>query len=145
MKNTTIVVGMSLAIAVAATAAGAEITIDCPAELPAAAMKIVAVPGGWQPFISSPLFLHSAGPIAGPPERLGQMMGETTRRTKTESTVVYGSLDIGTPDGVWFQCDYGEGNEFSLAKKLPAGTKSCVVKSKKGEKAGQNDLDIKCK
>jgi hypothetical protein len=130
---------------VANAAVGAEITIVCPAELPANAMKIVTTPHGWQPFISSPLFLHSAGPIAGPPERLGQMVGETTRKTKTESTVEYHSLDAPYPEGVWFSCDYGEGNEFSIAKKLDAGIKSCVVKYKKGDKAGQNDLDIKCK
>jgi hypothetical protein len=108
-------------------------------------MKIVKTPRGWQPFISSPLFLHSAAPIAGPPERLGQMVGKTTRNTKTESTVEYHSLDAPYPEGVWFQCDYGEGNEFSIAKKLAPGIKSCVVTYKKGEKAGQNDLDIKCK
>lgn len=124
---------------------GAQVSIVCPSELPAEAMKIVTAPDGWKPFVSSPLFLHSASPIAGPPERLGQLMGETTRRTKSESIVLYQSLDVGTPEGVWVQCDYGEGNEFSRTKKLPAGIKSCVVKSKKGEKTGQNELEIQCK
>ena len=133
-----------LAVA-AGTATASETAIICPKELPAEALKIVHAPHGWQAFVSSPLYLHSAAPIAGPPERLGQMRGETKRRTKTQLTVEYHSLDAAFPEGVWFQCDYGEGNEFSLAKKLPAGIKSCVVKYRKGEKAGQNDLDIKCR
>lgn len=126
-------------------AASSEQTIVCPTELPADAMKIVKSPQGWQPFISSPLYLHSAAPIFGPPERLGRIIGRTTTRPKGESTVEYDDLDSPPPEGVWFSCDYGDGNEFSIAKKLPAGIKSCVVKYRKGEKAGQNDLDIKCK
>jgi hypothetical protein len=126
-------------------AAAAEITIACPKELAPDALKIAKTPPGWQPFISSPLYLHSAAPIAGPPERLGQIVGETTRNTTTETTIEYRSLDAPYPEGVWFQCDYGEGNEFSIAKKLPTGIASCVVRYRKGAKAGQNDLDIKCK
>lgn len=135
---------LSALFALTATATGAETTITCPKELPADALKIVKAPQGWQPFISSHLYLHSAAPIAGPPQRLGQMVGVTTRSTKTESTIEYHSLDAPYPEGVWFQCDYGEGNEFSIARKLPPGLKSCVVKYRKGEKAEQNDLDIKC-
>jgi hypothetical protein len=132
--------------AIAATAAsGAEMTIVCPTELPAEAMKIVTTPRGWQPFISSPLYLHSAAPIAGPPERLGRMVGRTTKRPRGEWTVRYDDLDAPFPEGVWFSCDYGEGNEFSIAKKLDDGVKSCVVKGKKGEKSGHNYLDITCK
>lgn len=124
---------------------GAASKIVCPAELPADTIKIAAPPNGWQPFISSPLYLHSAAPTAGPPERLGRMVGRTTNRTRGQSTVRYDNLDAPYPDGVWFSCDYGEGNGFSVAKKLPAGIKSCVVKYKNGEKAGQMDLDIQCK
>lgn len=136
---------LSASFALTATATGAETTITCPKELPADTLKIVEAPQGWHPFISSPLYLHSGAPIAGPPERRGQMVGVTTRSTQTESTIEYHSLNAPYPEGVWFQCDYGEGNEFSIAKKLTPGTKSCVVKYRKGEKAGQNDLDIKCR
>lgn len=132
-------------IVTANAASGVELTIVCPTELPAEAMKIVSAPPGWQSFISSPLYLHSAAPIAGPPERLGRMVGRTINRPKGEWTVVYDALDAPFPEGVWFSCDYGEGNEFSIAKKLDVGIKSCVVHGKKGGKAGQNTLDIKCK
>ena len=135
----------ALLIATASAASGVGIAIVCPTELPAEAMKIVTAPHGWQPFISSPLYLHSAAPIAGPPERLGRMVGRTINRRKGEWMVEYDSLDAPFPEGIWFSCDYGEGNEFSIAKKLDAGIKSCVVHGKKGEKAGQNSLEINCK
>ena len=144
MKNAHLAVAGLLALA-AISVAAAEIAIVCPTELQPEAMRIVTTPSGWQPYISSPLYLHSAAPIFGPPERLGQLRGQTIKRSKGESTVQYDGLDSPLPEGVWFSCEYGEGNQFSVAKKLPAGIKSCVVKYKKGEKAGQNDLDIKCK
>lgn len=144
MKNSKLALAALLALAATAVAA-AEITIVCPTELPSEALRIVTVPSGWQPYISSPLYLHSAAPIFGPPERLGQIRGQTIKHSKGEPTVQYDELDSPPPEGVWFSCEYGEGNEFSLAKKLPAGIKSCTVKYTKGEKAGQNDLDIKCK
>lgn len=124
---------------------GAEISLVCPTQLPAESIKIATVPEGWQPFISSPLYLHSAAPIAGPPERLGRMVGRTIKGARGESITLYGNLDAPYPEGLWLSCDYGVDNAFSIAKKLPAGVKACVVRSKKGEKAGQNDLDIKCK
>lgn len=131
---------------IACTAAmGAEIIIACPAELPADALKIVKTPNGWQPFVSSPIYLHSAAPIAGPPERLGRMAGRTLKRPKGEWAVQYDDLDAPYPEGVWFSCDYGSGNEFSIARKLEPGVRSCVVRGKKGEKAEQSDLVIRCK
>lgn len=144
MKSTQFSIPALLAL-LSTAATGAEITIVCPTELPAEAMKIVTTPHGWRPFIASPLYLHSAAPIFGPPERLGRIIGRTTKRPNGESTVQYDDLDSPPPEGVWFSCDYGDGNQFSIAKKLDAGIKSCVVKYRKGEKAGQKDLDIKCK
>jgi hypothetical protein len=123
----------------------AEQVIVCPSELPADSLKMVKIPSGWTPFITSPLYLHNAAPIAGPPERLGRMIGKTIRKTKDEWIDEYVSLDAPFPEGVWFSCDYGEGNEFSLARKLEAGTTSCVVHGRKGEKAGQYMFDVRCK
>lgn len=139
---------LALAAVISMTAGAsiaAELNIVCPAELPAEALKIVTPPHGWKPFVSSPLYLHNAAPIAGPPERLGRMIGRTTKKANNEWTDEYGSLDAPFPEGVWFTCDYGAGNEFSIAKKLDAGIKSCIVKGRKGEKSGQNTFDIKCK
>ena len=120
-------------------------TIVCPAELPAEALAIVAAPHGWRPFISSPMYLHNAAPIFGPPERLGRIIGRTIKRPNGESTAQYDDLASPPPEGVWLVCDYGEANQFSIAKKLPDGVQGCTVKYKKGEHGGQNDIDIKCK
>ena len=71
------------------------------------------------------------------------MVGKMVKQTKTEWTETY-SLDGVFPDGKWFKCDYGVGNEFSLSKKLDDTVKSCVVKGRKGSKFGQHIFDIKC-
>jgi len=121
----------------------AEQTISCPPELPPEALKIAERGDGWKPFVGSPLYLHDAAPIAGPPVRLGTIMGKMQKRGKNEWTETY-QLDVGYPEGVWFQCAYGESNSHTLAKKLDASIKSCVVKGKAGSKFGQNIFDIRC-
>jgi hypothetical protein len=125
-------------------AASAEQTIVCPPELPAASLRIAAVPQGWKPFISSQLYLHDAAPIAGPPEQLGTLVGKMVKHSKTEWTDTY-DLDYPAPEGKWFMCGYGVGNEFTISKRLDDSTKSCVIKGKKGEKFGQHIFDITCK
>lgn len=125
-------------------ALGAVQQIVCPSELPEASMKVISVPPGWKSYISSPMYLHNAAPIDGPPERLGTLIGKTVKESKTAWTQKY-NLDRSFPDGKWFKCDYGMLNDFSLAKKLNDDTKECTVNGKKGEKAGQNVFEIICK
>lgn len=72
------------------------------------------------------------------------MVGQTLKRRKGEWAVRYDDLDAPYPEGVWFSCDYGPGNEFSIAKKLDAGVKSCVVTGKKSDSAGPPGIAIKC-
>ncbi|MDP3669237.1 MAG: hypothetical protein Q8R69_06070 [Telluria sp.] len=126
-----------------AAAMGAEQSIICPAELQPESLQFRSAPAGWMPTVSSPLYLHDAAPISGPPERLGTMVGKMVKQSKTEWTETY-SLDGVFPDGKWFKCDYGVGNEFSLSKKLDDSVKACVVKGRKGSKFGQHAFDIKC-
>lgn len=71
------------------------------------------------------------------------IMGKMQKRGKNEWTETY-QLDAGCPEGVWFQCAYGESNSHTLAKKLDASVKSCMVKGKAGSKSGQNIFDISC-
>lgn len=117
--------------------------INCPLELPPEAMTIAERGDGWQPFVSSPLYLHDAAPIAGPPDRLGTIMGKTQKRGKAEWTETY-KLDVGYPEGVWFQCSYGVSNSHTLSIKLDNSVKSCVVKGTVGTKFGQNIFEIRC-
>lgn len=126
------------------TACAADQTIVCPPELPAASLSIANVPQGWTPFISSQLYLHDAAPISGPPNRLGTLVGRITKISKTEWIDSY-DLDYSAPEGKWFMCGYGVGNEFTISKPLDDNTKSCVIRGKKGAKFGQNIFDIKCK
>jgi hypothetical protein len=132
-----------ITLAVLGTAPAAEEVITCPLELPAEAMKITPRNDNWKPLVTSPLYLHDAAPIAGPPERQGIIMGKMEKRHANEWTERY-NLDVGYPEGVWFQCAYGANNSHTLSKKLESSVKSCVVKGKVGTKLGQNIFEIKC-
>jgi hypothetical protein len=143
MKNPELVIALFLVLASQA-ASSAEQRIVCPTELPAASLGLKSPVAGWTAFISSPLYLHDAAPIAGPPERLGTLIGEMTKETKTEWAETY-SLDAPYPEGKWFKCAYGENNAFSLSQRLSDGTKECTVKGKLGSKMGQHIFDIVCR
>lgn len=121
----------------------AEEVITCPLELPAEIMAITPRGDDWKPLVISPLYLHDAAPIAGPPERQGTIIGKMEKRSATEWTEHY-NLDVGYPEGVWFQCAYGANNSHTLSKKLDSSLKSCMVKGSIGTKFGQNIFEIKC-
>lgn len=123
--------------------AAAQIIV-CPAELPAEAVQITKAPTGWRSATVSPVYLHSAAPTFGPPEKLGVLIGKTVGGRGGEFAVVYTQLNFAPADGLWFSCSYGTGNEFSLARRLDARIKSCVVNYRNGAKEGQNSLDIRC-
>ena len=125
------------------SAQSAEQTIVCPTELAAESVRVAVAPKGWQPYVASPLYLHSAAPVAGPPERLATIIAKT-KKSKSEWVETY-NLDVKYPEGVYFTCSYGAGNEFVISKKLSADVKSCVVKGRKGEHVGQNAFDITCR
>ena len=133
-----------LAAAISLRAVAAEQFIVCPAELPAEAVRITNAPSGWRSSTMSPVYLHSAAPTFGPPEKLGALIGKTIQGRRGEFTVEYDQLNFAPADGLWFTCSYGTGNEFSLARRLDASISSCVVKYRKGDKEGQNRLDIRC-
>lgn len=131
-------------VLLAPLAAGEEQRIECPGEIPQASVKLTSTPPGWQTYVAAPLFLHNAAPTSGPPQDLGQMIGDTVRKSKTEWIDKY-SLEGRYPNGKWLQCDYGVLNEISLSKRLDDDTKECTISGKKGEKAGQNLFTIRCR
>jgi hypothetical protein len=115
----------------------AEQTVTCPIEIPEASIRIANTPAGWQPYVASPLFLSSAGAMAGPPE--------TWKKGKTEWSTTYDLDGAGFAAGKWMECRYGEYDEVTLSKRLDDRTKSCTVHFSKGEKAGQRTVKIHCK
>lgn len=124
--------------------AAASEPIVCPAELPTESLRLAVALKGWTPYVSAPMYLHSASPVAGPPERLGAMVGVTKQKSKTEWIDTY-TFNGKYPEGVYFTCSYGEGNQVVISKKLDASIKSCLIKGKKGEHVGQNEFEINCR
>jgi hypothetical protein len=62
------------------------------------------MPVGWRGYVSSPVLLHNAAPLNGPPDNLGTLMGETIKETRTAWIIRY-SLNGAFPKGKWFTCD----------------------------------------
>lgn len=106
----------------------------CPRSIPEASLHPVAPGQAWTPFVSSPLYLSSAGPADGPPERLGVLRERDATKTKTGWRRTY-ALDGQYPDGKWLRCDYGAFGEVSLAKRLPDEISKCTVTGTKGAHA----------
>jgi hypothetical protein len=143
MKIRTILVASLLAGSLPTVADGAPITHFCPQSLPEASIHLRTPGSEWKPFISSPLYLSSAAPADGPPERLGVLRGSNETRTKRGWTQKY-ALQGPYPEGKWLRCDYGTFGEVSLAKRLPDDTQECTVTGKKGEHAGENQIEVRC-
>lgn len=116
---------------------------ECPQSIPQSSVHLVAPKPSWKPFVSAPLYLNSAAPADGPPERLGILRGEDQKSTKSAWTYKY-SLAGPFPEGKWLRCDYGTLGGFSLASRLPDEVQECTVKGRKGEHAGENIIEVWC-
>ena len=131
-------------LAASSLAAAASFKIDCPAQIPNSSLRVADTPAGWRATVVSPLFLHNAAPLDGPPINLGTLIGESLKDTPNHWITRY-PLNGEFPKGKWITCDYGLLNEVSLSKRLPDETKECTVTGRKGKYAGQNTFDIVCR
>ena len=131
-----------LAALVPGTAMGAQI-VECPRNLPAASIQLANAPAGWRFFAESPLYLHAAEPMTGPPEQLGHLIEDSMKNSKDEWTYTY-TLDGPFPDGKWLQCSYGAHSELTLSTRLNDATKRCTISYRKGKKAEQREIRIRC-
>ena len=121
----------------------APATYLCPQSIPETSVHLVAPGSEWKPFVSSPLYLSSAAPADGPPERLGVLREGNKTKTKRGWTQTY-ALQGSYPEGKWLRCNYGSFGEVSLAKRLPDDTQECTVTGKKREHAGENQIEVRC-
>lgn len=48
------------------------------------------------------------------------------------------------PEGKWLSCDYGDGNDVMIGRRIDDDTYECTVKYVKN-RLGYNDFDIRCK
>jgi hypothetical protein len=117
--------------------------IECPASISGSSVQLTNPPQGWKLFVPDSLYLHSAAPIDGPPEQLGDLADFSERRHGKESSYTY-RLDSNFPDGKWIKCSYGVNGEVTLSKRIDDNTTQCTFVYRKGVKAGQNDIRIAC-
>lgn len=124
--------------------AAPEGSLECPALIPQSSVQINGTAAGWLPYVASPLYLHAAAPMNGPPAMKGDLVDFQETRGKAEWSYTY-SLDGDFRDGKWLQCTYGEHNQVTLSRRLPDDTKECKFIYKKAAKAGQHDIKIFCR
>jgi len=115
-----------------------------PAACPDAVAVTVPPVAGWKSPGTAELYLNSAAPISGPPDRRGDLANFTRKQTKDEWIETY-DLDRPFPDGKWLECGYGTHNEVTLAQPLPESAKRCTFTYRKGAKAGQRSIKIECR
>lgn len=118
--------------------------LECPTSIAEKSIQLVDTPKGWTTFTASPLYLHGAAPMSGPPEKLGELSDYKQSRRKNELAYTY-QLDGKFPEGKWLSCTYGESDQVIFARRLPDDTNVCVITSRKGKYVGQNDIKIDCK
>lgn len=118
--------------------------LECPAFIAETSVKLVDTPAGWTAFSSSPLYLHGAAPMSGPPEKLGVLADYHETKRNQEISYTY-QLDGHFPEGKWLACTYGEGDQVTLSKRLDNTVRVCIFRYRKGKHVGQNDVAISCK
>jgi len=128
---------------ISAPLAASKIYPTCPASVQESAIKVQNVPVGWVSYVARPMYLSGAAPTDGPPQQKGELVNDSERRKKNETTYIY-HLDGPYPEGKWLECSYGGYGEIALAKKLADSITRCAFTYKKGQKAGQSDIKIEC-
>jgi hypothetical protein len=121
--------------------AAAPQRIECPKEVGAATIRLVARPDGWKPYQSMPLKLNSAAPTGGPPELHADLAQFTTKRSKTVRVDTY-DLSPPHPGGIWMKCGYGAANEITLHKRLNDHIAQCTFTQ---NNADPSNIEIVCR
>lgn len=126
------------------TASAATPLIECPASISQRSLQLIDTPPGWSTFVGSPLYLHAAAPMSGPPEQLGELSDFRQQRVKNGWIDTY-RLDGKFPEGKWLACRYGGTGQLTLAKRLDDSIDSCTFTYRPGEHVGENKIAITCR
>jgi hypothetical protein len=129
------------------SSAGTRIT--CPDVYPSGLLATKGVPDKWTGIAHVPgpgLLLHSAGVIAGPPQRKPQgIQRGVEKKTKKGLEIEFSALDAFTePLEKWVYCAYGGDGEVQLLQRIPDDTKTCVAALTKTP-YGSYSIDTMCK
>lgn len=79
----------------------------------------------------------------GPPERLGYLIEDQVQKRSGQEIYTY-KLEGPFPEGKWLQCSYGVSGEVTLSRRMDDKIGTCSFSYRKGEKAGQNHIQIAC-
>lgn len=126
------------------TASIAAPPIVCPSSIPQRSIQLTDPPPGWNAFVGSPLYLHNAAPMSGPPEQLGELSDFRQKRIKDGWIHTY-RLDGKFPEGKWLACRYGGTGQLTLARRLDDSIEACTFTYRKGEHVGQHEIAILCR
>lgn len=135
---------LAYAMASMALTLHAETTPACPTAIQPESIQLNAIPAGWTSYVAAPLYLHSAAPMDGPPEELGELAGFRQEKIPGGWRHRY-DLDIVFPHGKWLVCRYGASGHVTLARKLDDSFRTCSFSYRKGEHVGENRISITCK
>ncbi|MES2149472.1 MAG: STY0301 family protein [Pseudomonadota bacterium] len=118
-------------------------SIKCPLKVSADSIQVAKPPTGWTPFVATEFWLHSAGPMDGPPADLAVLMGEEPTKRSDRKAVTKWNLSGVFSGAKWIACNYGQGNEVILSQRINDTTKECIVTSSEHE-FGRVSIEITC-
>lgn len=121
-----------------------EYRVECPVSIETDALKVVKTPSGWTAAVQGPFWLHSAGPMDGPPSDMAVLKEDVYTKRVGKKKVTKWDLSGTFSAGKWMACNYGYANDFILSKKLDEKTSACTVTSKE-QPSGKVAIEIRCK
>lgn len=121
-----------------------EYRVSCPLSIESEAVQVIKAPTEWTSAAQGPFWLHSAGPMDGPPSDLAVLKEAAKTQRIGKATVTRWDLSGKFASGKWMACNYGYSNEFILSTKLDARTSECIVSSTARE-TGKVEIDIRCR
>jgi hypothetical protein len=132
------------AMLIATIAHAEEYSVTCPPSIESDAVQVLRPPTDWTSTAQGPFWLHSAGPMDGPPADLAGLKESAKTQRVGNANVTTWDLTGTFASGKWMACNYGYTNEFILSKKLDDRTSECVVSSLE-KRSGKVEIAIRCK
>lgn len=117
--------------------------IDCPDNLAAETVQVIAAPSGWIPFTPTVLRLHSATFMAGPPASMTILKEDASTSAKNQQVDTW-YFRSPQPDGIWLTCGYGLGNEVTLSKRMEDAIIACSVTYSNREQDSASAIVVMC-
>lgn len=128
----------------AAAPARLEQRVECPAEIPQAALPLAKAPEGWTASTRGSLMLHAVDLSYGPPAEMAFLKPQIV--TPGGKKYVYKWTELmatSANGGVWVACNYGRSDHTILGKRLDDRVKECTATDTL-DKQGRLVIIIQC-